>query len=213
MIRVVVVAPVLAVRAGLRALIAAADIEVVWEAADLAEIEGLPLEADILLLAEALERRELRRLLSRAPVERPLSVLLLTENPRDVQRLIDLPLRSWGVLLLDVSGEEIQIALRALHEGLWIGDPTLVGSAFQTLPASGNVQERLPESPAEPLTERETEVLQWLAQGLANKQIGATLGISEHTVKFHVSSIYAKLGATNRAEAVRLGVQNGWVAL
>jgi NarL family two-component system response regulator YdfI len=55
--------------------------------------------------------------------------------------------------------------------------------------------------------------LQLLAQGLANKQIAISLGISEHTVKFHVSSLYAKLGATNRTEAVRLGIQSGLVLL
>ncbi|HBY93115.1 MAG TPA: helix-turn-helix transcriptional regulator [Chloroflexi bacterium] len=65
----------------------------------------------------------------------------------------------------------------------------------------------------EPLTARETEVLQLLAQGLANKQIAAALQISEHTVKFHVSSIYAKLGVTNRTEAVGLGVRRGLVVL
>ena len=56
-------------------------------------------------------------------------------------------------------------------------------------------------------------MLQLLAQGLANKQIALALGISEHTVKFHISSIYAKLGATNRAEAVRLGVLRGLIVL
>ena len=65
----------------------------------------------------------------------------------------------------------------------------------------------------EPLPERESEVLQLLAQGLSNKQIAVRLYISEHTVKFHVSSVYGKLGATNRAEAVRLGVQRGLVVL
>jgi DNA-binding NarL/FixJ family response regulator len=65
----------------------------------------------------------------------------------------------------------------------------------------------------EPLTERELEVLQQLAQGLANKQIALSLGISEHTVKFHISGIYSKLGATNRTEAVRLGVRRGLVVL
>ncbi len=65
----------------------------------------------------------------------------------------------------------------------------------------------------EPLTERESQVLQLLAQGLANKQIAASLGISEHTVKFHISSIYGKLGATSRTEAVRNGVQHGLVFL
>jgi DNA-binding NarL/FixJ family response regulator len=57
------------------------------------------------------------------------------------------------------------------------------------------------------------EVLQGLSQGLANKQIGYTLGISEHTVKFHVSAIYSKLNASNRTEAVRIGVQRGLVIL
>jgi DNA-binding NarL/FixJ family response regulator len=69
------------------------------------------------------------------------------------------------------------------------------------------------EAPVEALTERETQILQLLARGLANKQIAAALGISEHTVKFHVSSIYAKLGATNRTEAVRKGLQRGLVLL
>jgi len=69
------------------------------------------------------------------------------------------------------------------------------------------------EQLVEPLTEREAEVLQLLAQGLANKQIALTLSISEHTVKFHVSGIYAKLGATNRTEAVRLGVRQGLIIL
>jgi DNA-binding NarL/FixJ family response regulator len=65
----------------------------------------------------------------------------------------------------------------------------------------------------EALTEREAQVLQKLAQGMANKQIAAALGISEHTVKFHVSAIYSKLGATNRTEAVRIGVRQGMIIL
>ncbi len=52
-----------------------------------------------------------------------------------------------------------------------------------------------------------------LSKGLANKQIALTLGISEHTVKFHVSSIYTKLNATNRTQAVREGLRNGWIPL
>jgi NarL family two-component system response regulator YdfI len=63
------------------------------------------------------------------------------------------------------------------------------------------------------LTEREGQVLQCIAQGLANKQIAVALGISEHTVKFHLSSIYSKLGATNRTEAVRLGTLQGIIVL
>jgi DNA-binding NarL/FixJ family response regulator len=64
-----------------------------------------------------------------------------------------------------------------------------------------------------PLSEREVEILGMLLRGLANKQVAAQLGISEHTVKFHVSSIYTKLNVSNRTEAVREGLRNGWIAL
>jgi DNA-binding NarL/FixJ family response regulator len=63
------------------------------------------------------------------------------------------------------------------------------------------------------LTERERQVLQLAAEGLANKQIASRLEISENTVKFHLSSLYAKLGATSRTEAVRAGARRGWVVL
>jgi DNA-binding CsgD family transcriptional regulator len=57
------------------------------------------------------------------------------------------------------------------------------------------------------------EVLQQLALGLANKQIGAALKMSENTVKYHITSIYMKLGANNRAEAVRIGARLGLISL
>jgi DNA-binding NarL/FixJ family response regulator len=70
------------------------------------------------------------------------------------------------------------------------------------------------DAPAvEALTARETQVLERLAEGLSNKAIGARLGISEQTVKFHVASIAGKLGAHNRTDAVRRGVRRGLVTL
>ena len=106
----------------------------------------------------------------------------------------------WGVLPTDASAEELIAAIHALSQGLIVGTPTLL---FET------------NEPTErgPLTERESEVLDLLAKGLANKQIAVSLGISEHTVKFHVSSIYTKLNVTNRTEAVREGLRGGWIAL
>jgi len=65
----------------------------------------------------------------------------------------------------------------------------------------------------EGLTERELEVLRLLAQGMPNKEIATRLIISERTVKFHVSSIMGKLGATNRTEAVSLAAQRGLITL
>jgi DNA-binding NarL/FixJ family response regulator len=69
------------------------------------------------------------------------------------------------------------------------------------------------DSPEEPLTLREREVLEMLSRGLSNKMIARRLSISEHTVKFHVSSIYTKLGAASRTDAVSRGVRRGLITL
>ena|SRR5689334_15927537 len=69
------------------------------------------------------------------------------------------------------------------------------------------------EEYAEPLTAREIQVLELLAEGLPNKAIAQRLGISDQTVKFHVSSISGKLGASNRTDAVRRAVRRGIIAL
>lgn len=68
-------------------------------------------------------------------------------------------------------------------------------------------------APTEPLTPRERQVLELLAEGLANKAIAARLGISDQTAKFHVSSICGKLGASNRTEAVRVGLRRGLLTI
>lgn len=109
--------------------------------------------------------------------------------------------RAWGILPADASADELWAAVHALSQGLIVGTPELL---FET--------ESEPHSKG-PLSERESEVLGLLSKGLANKQIALQLGISEHTVKFHVSSIYQKLNVTNRTEAVREGLRGGWIAL
>ena len=118
-------------------------------------------------------------------------------NIREIRRLS----RVWGILPTDVSAEELTAAVHALSQGLIVGTSTLLFESENEPLAHG------------PLTERELEVLGLLSKGLANKQIALALGISEHTVKFHVSSIYTKLNVTNRTEAVRAGLRGGWIAL
>lgn len=65
----------------------------------------------------------------------------------------------------------------------------------------------------EPLTPRETQVLELVADGLSNKAIAVVLGVSDETVKFHLASIFGKLGASNRTDAVRLALRHGLVTI
>ncbi len=208
MIRVVILAQTLAVRAGLRALLAADErLEVVAEAATLAELGMLPPETDILVsLAEAAPRLDLEDITKE--IEPAPAVLLLTDEPFEAKFLAGLPLRAWGLLPLDSSEEELLAAIRALHQGLMVSTPAVMQPLIRQAIAA-NPEEYLVKE----LTEREMEVLELLADGLANKQIALELEISEHTVKFHVSSIYTKLGAANRTEAVRIGARLGLIVL
>lgn len=111
-----------------------------------------------------------------------------------------------GLLLRDAGGETLQAALEAVGQGLLVLDPALEKALRPTARA-----DELP--PAEELTPREREVLNLLAEGLSNRAIGQELEISEHTVKFHLSSLYTKLGVASRTEAIRAGARRGWVVL
>lgn len=132
------------------------------------------------------------------------AVILLSEDPP----------RGWGagvpsgdvkaVLPRRITQEELAAAVRAAAAGLIVIHPEDAGAFFP---------ERRPEEraefPLEPLTPREREVLRTIADGLSNREIGARLGISEHTVKFHVAAILGKLGAAGRTEAVMTAVRRG----
>lgn len=197
MIRVAVLAPALAFRVGLREVFRGLeDVEVV---ADASTLEELP-EVDVLVLTSADYLPDLD--------ENSPAVLLLTDDPGVAAQLLDLPV--WGVLSLDAGADELSAAVRALGEGLWTGSPALLQSLFERQPVplleDGDLI-------VDPLTPREREVLQLAAEGLANKQIALSLEISEHTVKFHLSSLYTKLGVTSRTEAIRAGARRGWVVL
>lgn len=209
MIRLLILAPTLALRAGLRALLAGQeDMEVIGEGANLPAMAEALASADILVsTGEAFSAQELSDLLEEG--EPAPGVLLLTDDSEVAHNLNKLPLRAWGLLPLDTSEEELLAAVYALNEGLLVSAPALLQPLLgSSLPGTLDG-----EIVVEELTRREHEVLQLLAQGLPNKQIAQALQISEHTVKFHVSSIYTKLGVTNRTEAVTLGARLGWVVL
>lgn len=210
MIRLALAAATLALRTGLRSLLSGEEeLIIAAEGSNLSELEPLPADIDVLVLTpEAYSGEDLKRTLENAET---LAVLLLVQDEVNAAQMFSgLRLRAWGVLLLDSTAEELGAAVRALHEGLLVGAPSLMNPLFLSFT---DLSDERDEMPREALTGRETEVLQLLAQGLANKQIALTLGISEHTVKFHVSGIYSKMGVTNRTEAVRRGVRLGLIVL
>ncbi len=173
------------------------ELSVVSEASNIAQITAG--EADVLVVASP-ANFVLR--------ENSVPILLLTDEPDDIHALLNAGLRTWGALPVDASEDELGAAVRALAEGLWVGAPVLLRGLFALIPSQEIDQTAFT---AQALTARETEVLQLTAQGLANKQIAVNLGISEHTVKFHLSSLYAKLDVTNRTEAVRAGARQGLI--
>jgi DNA-binding NarL/FixJ family response regulator len=106
----------------------------------------------------------------------------------------------------DAPSEELGAAVAAVAQGLTVLPKTLAEGLLDE-PATAV------EELSEPLTAREGEVLGLLGRGLSNKMIARELHISEHTVKFHISSIYSKLGVSNRAEAVSQGARHGLISL
>ncbi len=111
-----------------------------------------------------------------------------------------------GVLHREVDPDTLMAALVAVNRGLAVLDPQLTDTA----PPSQDDVDR--PAPVE-LTARERDVLPLIAEGLANKAIAQRLGISEHTVKFHVNSILSKLDAQSRTEAVTLATRAGLITL
>ncbi len=197
MIRVLLVAPSPALRAGLRSMLATdREIQVVGERSQWSASEDIESEADVLITTSA----SLSTLWTEdAGPGAGLPVLHLRDEPLSLQAAASSAV--WGVIPPEASAAELCAAVHALSQGLIVGSRQLLFSSDEATAERG------------PLTEREAEVLGWLAKGLANKQIAAELGISEHTVKFHISSIYTKLNATNRTQAVREGLRQGWILL
>lgn len=115
-----------------------------------------------------------------------------------------------GILPQNSSSAEIHSAIHAASRGLLVVEPELirglVGSGSSR--NSGSALDLVEE-----LTGREIEVLRMLAEGFANKEIASRLGISDHTVKFHISSILAKLSVSSRTEAVTVGIRKGLILL
>jgi DNA-binding NarL/FixJ family response regulator len=180
------------------------DFDVVGEAADGSEVVRLAetLLPDVILLdlempgmdgVAALEK--LRESGSEA------RTVVFTAYDTDERILGSLRAGARGYLLKGASRTELFDAIRTVHSG---------GSLLQPL-VTGRLLDHMNAPEPEPLTPRELEVLALLARGLPNKEIADSLYIGERTVKFHVSSILAKLDAGNRTEAARIAISRGLI--
>ncbi len=205
MIRVLIVDDQRLMRQGLRTLLELEpDIDIVGEAEDgLAALEQYELgQPDVVLMDIRMPRLDgvesTHRLVSQWPAAR---VIILTTFDDDQSVFEGLRAGALGYLLKDVSGSELAEAIRTVAGGGALIEPSVtrkVLAEFTRLaPAGSSSIERLPD----PLSEREIEVLNLLAQGATNRQIAAQLFLAEGTVKNYVSTILDKLGVDDRTQA------------
>ena len=138
------------------------------------------------------------------------AIVLLSEvgDARRVSRLLKSGVRS--ILPRESDADEIVSAIYASYSGHVL----LSAEVAERLAALyGDSEAGQAETAVEEITPRESEVLRMLAEGLVNKDIASRLGLSEHSVKFHISSILEKLGASTRTEAVTLGIRRGLIPI
>jgi DNA-binding NarL/FixJ family response regulator len=207
-VAVAIVSTYPSVRAGLQSLLSEdSRIEVVAEAAGLRDLlveNGRPIEVavvdlDLDVLLDGPEELEA------FPAE--VGAVILGPAAAD-PRLVDLlGERAWAYLLREAGAIELARAVEAVAAGFIVVQPPLAQRLFAAGPRE------LTTVGEETLTPREHEVLQLVAEGLPNKTIATKLAISEHTVKFHITSILSKLDASSRTEAVRLGARRGLITL
>jgi two-component system, NarL family, nitrate/nitrite response regulator NarL len=164
---------------------------------------------DILLVDMGWHNEPMRLRLASMDSDLPILALVTSGDSDDsllplVQSLATFA--NYGVLLRDSDPDTILLALNALDGGLLVIDPVL--SSLINIPINRDIVPL-----ATPLTPRENEVLQLVAQGLTNKAIALQLSITQHTVKFHVNAIMGKLDAQSRTEAVVSATRLGMVLL
>ena len=200
------------VRDGLTAILSTqSDFQVVGEAGTGAEVvqQATSLKPDVILLdLEMPELDGVEALTQLRQVYPEARAIVFTAFDTDERILGAVQAGAQGYLLKGVPREELFKAVRIVHSGGSLLQPVVASKLLRQVSHQNQI-----EAETEALTPREREVLTLLAQGLPNKEIAAHLVISQRTVKFHVSSIMGKLGATNRTEAVALAAQQGLVDL
>jgi DNA-binding NarL/FixJ family response regulator len=192
------------VRAGLEQLASTFEgVEVVGTAADGAEAVERCLEAkpDVVLMdleMPGVDGIEATRQIAEQSPETQVVILTSFSDRDRIVRALDAG--AVGYILKDAAPEELEAAIRAAARGESPLDP----KAARTLLAS-----RLVPAPAAQLSDRELEVLRMVAEGLQNKEISRRLGISEKTVKAHLTSVFRSIGVTDRTQAALWAERNG----
>lgn len=201
MIRVLIAASSAVVRAGLKALLSTApNLAVTGTTADWTQLAGE--ESDVIVVDWERAGEDFPpELLEIAPTS---AVVLLADDPQRSWTVEALRAGVRGLLPREASVNQITAAIEAAAAGLIV---------LQTEDLDGLLVHPRPAKILESLSAREVEVLGMMAEGFSNKAIAFRLGISEHTVKFHVTSIMAKLDAGSRTEAVTQGIRRGLVML
>jgi NarL family two-component system response regulator YdfI len=206
-IRIAVVATFAVRRAGLESIIRShAEFHLAGSFGTLASLVSFArsTELDVIVIDSDSIHDLLRELTSDA------AIVLLTEvsDARSISRLLRSGVRA--ILSRESDADDVLSAIYAAYDGLVLLSTATADSLAGVF---GDQLAEVDDELSEEITSRETEVLRMLAEGLVNKDIAARLGISEHTVKFHISSILDKLGASTRTEAVTLGIRRGLIPI
>ena len=207
-IRVLIVDDHAVVRTGLKVFLdLQPDMEVVGEAADGSEGVAMArrLEPDVVLMDLLMPNMDGVTAIGRIKAERPVTeIVTMTSFIEEEKVTSALEAGASGYVLKDAEAEEVAAAVRAAHAGEVHLDPAVARLLAQRMRDRKSPKDEL----AEPLTEREKDVLRLLGQGMSNKEIGSALFITERTARTYVSNILGKLGLASRTQAALYAVEH-----
>ena len=198
------------VRAGIHQLLESArDLQVIAEAGDGEEAQALiqKHKPDVAVLDIQMPKASGIEVTRWVRAHLPeVGILILTAYDDEPYVMAVLQAGANGYVLKTAKADELIQAVRDVNEGKSALDPAV------TRKLMSNLFKRSENFAAEPLTDRELDVLRLAAKGYTNKSIGVQLGISDRTVQGHLAHIFAKMQATSRTEAVMRGVSLGWIS-